>query len=270
MPAALGGDPSTWPKLTKFAAYKAGLVRILIAKAHYLLLPHSVLEYVKNSKIGISGFLFDSGDAAGSTATIPALDTALLIQLPRGTDDSIVKVFTDLGRPGRQGTIQYHTFVATAYHEMTHAWMINSRDEDTAMNEIFEDGLKAFAGATGSAGTQLDPQRAFLEAAASYVDTRVSAWCLAVARQNSALFVKDDAGDPEAFRQRLSDFTAETIVGYNAALDVQTYGTVNNESIASPPIPAALRTKLDAKLLDNRLLVSRFEETGLGSILAGL
>jgi hypothetical protein len=269
MPAAIGGDPSTWPKLTKFAAYKAGLVRILMAKAHYSLLPHSVLEYVKNSQIGISGFVFDSGDASGLTSGIPALDPALLIQLPRGTDDGIVKVFTDLGRPGRPGTTEQHSFVETAYHEMTHAWMIDSRDEDSAMNDLFEDGLKAFAGATGSAGTQLDPERAFLEAAASYVGARVRAWCMALARQNVALFAKDDSGDPEAFRQRLLDYTAQTVIDYNAALDVQTYGFVKGEHIASPPIPAALRRKLDAKLLDNRLLVSRFEETALGSILAG-
>jgi hypothetical protein len=264
MPAAIGGDPSTWPKLTKFAAYKAGLVRILIAKAHYSLLPHSVLEYVKNSQVGISGFVFysTSGQTHGSTTV-----GALLIQLPRGTDDGVVKAFTELGQ--RTGTIEYLRFVATAYHEMTHAWMLDSRDKDSAINDLFEDGLKAFAGASDSAGTQLDPETAFLEAAASYVEARVKAWGTALFRQNAALFMKDDAGDPEAFRTRFEEYTAETVVDYNAAQDVQTYGFVEGRAIVSPPIPAALREKLDTKLLDNRPLVSRFEETKLGNILPG-
>jgi hypothetical protein len=269
MPAALGGDQSTWQKLIKFAAYKAGLVRILIAKANYLLLPHSLLVYVKNSQIGISGFVLDTGDAAGLTHAIPGIDRALLIQLPRGTDESVVKVFTDLGRPDRPGTLGYTPMLGTAYHEMTHAWMIDSRGKDSAMNSLFDDGLKTFAGATGDMGTTLDPERAFLEAAASYVEARVLAWCTALYRLNVARYARDETGgDPEAFRQKLLDYNAETVTNYNAALDVQKYGRVKGEEIASPSLPATLRSKLDAKLLDNRPLVSRFEETQLGGILA--
>jgi hypothetical protein len=270
LPPALGGDPSTWEKLTSFAAYKSGLLNIVLAKAHYLLLPYTSLSYVKqNSHIGISRFIFDSGDASGVTSAIPALDVALLIRVPAGTDEAIVRVFTDLGRRGRPGTLSSQDALATVYHEATHAWMLDSRDEDSEMSSLFDEGVKAFAGATGSSGAKLDPFEAFVEASASYVEKRVLAWGMALYRLNVARFARDEGGDPEAFRRNLLNYINETVGNYNAAYDVQTYGHIGEDDIVSPPLSATLREKLDAKLLDNQPLVGRFEQTQLGEILAG-
>ena len=151
---------------------------------------------------------------------------------------------------------------------MTHAWMLDSRDKDSEMKSLFEEGVKAFAGATGSTGTPLEPFNAFVEASGSYVEQRVLAWCVALARLNATLFERDKGGDPEAFRRNQADFIAGIVAQYNAAHDVQTYGTVGVDKIVRP-IPATLRQRLDAKLLDNRPLVGRFDETQLREILAG-
>jgi hypothetical protein len=262
MPAALGGDASTWPKLVQYAGYKAGLVRIVLAKARYALLPYTSLLYVKNSHIQITGFIFGSSTAEGLTRGVPG---AVLVQLPGGTDEAVVKVFSDLGRRDQVGTRIYQTGLGTVYHEMTHAWIIDSRNEDNEMKSLFDDGVKAFSGATGSTGAKLDPETAFMEAAASYVEKRVLAWSTALDRLN---VVRSMAGasNPEA----LENYIAETVDGYNAAHDVQNYGRVGLDEIVNPPLPATLRTRFDAKLLDNQPLVGRFEETALGEILAGL
>ena len=105
MPAALGGDPSTWPQLIKYAAYKAGLVRIVIAKAHYLLLPYTMVEYVKQTNhIAVSGVFFYS-DAEGATKAPLGPDVAVLIRLSEGTGEAVVRALTELGRPARPATL---------------------------------------------------------------------------------------------------------------------------------------------------------------------
>jgi hypothetical protein len=113
----------------------------------------------------------------------------------------------------------------------------------------------AAIGAWVASGTRFDRHDAFSEAAAAYVEERVSRWC-------TALWSLAEVLQNPVQKWKLTE--PPTIVAkYDAPL--RKHGTVGGEDIATPPmLSAELRAAIDAKILDGRpLTTNRFSDIPL-------
>ena len=105
------------------------------------------------------------------------MNTEVTMHIP-GASDSLVRIGYCLGRACE--TDDPYETLATIYHEMTHAWLCLQEFSDEAIKQLYNDGGHAYAGSRGERETQFDKDIAFSEAAAAYVEDRVSRWCTAL------------------------------------------------------------------------------------------
>ena len=260
LPNALGGDPKRSDELrdliqgSALAVNKNAFFELLWSKAHFLMLPKPIVTFMKySSRVFVSEV---PPERAGATANCKRstdqegkVSTEVTMHIP-GASDSLARVGYCLGRACE--TDDPYETLATIYHEMTHAWLCLQEFSDDAIKQLYKDGGRAYAGSKGERETQFDKDIAFSEAAAAYVEDRVSRWCtalwgLAGARQ-----------DPKEVRKwKLPKIEKE----YDATrLD---YGVVEKEKITSPRLSPELRAAIDEKILEGRPLTKPFADTPL-------
>ena len=130
LPKALGGDPKLWPALTAAASSKtASLFRLLKAKAHYLMLPKSIIAALDDAWfVYVTEDALDDERDTGETNAyyvppnrveirIPGV-SKLLAQAGYVFGRNVADVPADISVDVRN---EYYAIFGTIYHEMTHA-----------------------------------------------------------------------------------------------------------------------------------------------------
>lgn len=261
LPDPLGGDPSQWGTLTASVARgKAPLMSLLLAKAHFLMLPEPIVR-----------FMIDSDRVLTSEAVSPSAvaDTlqhsfpwrAAEMRLPMASEN-LARVGYDLGRQPAAIVVPYD-IVSTLYHEMTHAWLWLDEFANTEIQNLNAAGVAHYTSAVGARGTSLDAQIAFTEAAAYYVEDRVTRWCRALERLNR--LVRNPPASPAVLRSEV-----ELVVDTYDTFGSMVYGVVMDERITTPELSTALRNAIDRHVLDGAPLTRPFAETPLERVRTAL
>jgi hypothetical protein len=256
LPDALGGDQKQWGLLAAPAKGKEGFFALLEAKAHFLTLPVSIVEFMKESdRVSISEEMPETPGAVAETEE--GDDHRAQMRIP-GASDFLAMAGYDIGRATR--IFVNYGKLATIYHEMTHAWLWVQPDAE--IEKLSADGKREYENATGVQGNSLDPWSAFTEAAAAYVADRIFRWCRALCDLD--VLIRDKPTDPEEVQEKLA-----WIVGdYNKV--VRTYGVVpSGEKILRPELSDELRAVIDRTVLDlGPLTKQTFDDTPLAGLRA--
>jgi hypothetical protein len=264
LPDPLGGDRKNWT-LLRTAAFvsKASFFELLLSKAHFLMLPKTMVAALRdNSNVRLSeDFPVDYPRAAADTVTEKSPRSASM-QIPDASE-TITKAGADLGRDNVSPLYRYGA-LATIFHEMTHAWLWMHDDYDAEFQKLWADGVGAYGSASGVNGGDFssNPELAFSEAASDYVRDRTLRWCTALSRLDVLLRNKPDDGDTLQFE----------VDGIVEAYDKeqQVYGVVDFEPISSPDLSPALRDAINAKVIDGLPLTMRFDDTPLAGLRSSL
>jgi hypothetical protein len=262
LPDALGGDSKQWRLLTAPVKGKPGFFALLLAKAHFLMLPKRIAEFIKESERvliseaapapgGLAETLEESSSSEGRWAEM---------RIP-GASDGLVWAGHDLGREALDHPRVY-SIVGRIYHEMTHSLLWLQQYADADIQKLFADGLLAYQSAVGARGTTLPAHRAFTEAAGYYVEDMIYRWCSAISRLNSLLLKP-----PEDLDRRRADLRF-TVEEYDKFVSV--YGVVGGEKIDSPALSAELRDAINQRILDGLQLTKPFDDTALAGLRASL
>jgi hypothetical protein len=265
LPPALGGDPKQWPSLTVSAAKsQAALLDLLWAKAHFLMLPKPIVKFMRNAppiRLSISEAVVAGAAADTSLDEFPLRSATMHVP---GASDYLARVGYELGRAPMEVSVQYDV-LGRIYHEMTHAWLWLQEYAGDEIQKLFADGKAAYASASDGTIT-LNPELAFSEAAAYYVEDRIIRWCAALTDLDRLR--RTPVADPDARASRLQAIVA----AYDKPRSL--YGVVYMDgephTIASPAISPALREAIDRTVLDGRPLVKPFAETPLAGLHAAL
>jgi hypothetical protein len=257
LPDAIGGDPKQWIKLQAAAAKsKDSFFELLRAKAHFLMLPQTIVTKVKESwRIQLEEYTTGSG-LAGTTVLNPDVQT-VVIDIPAASL-ALARSGSSLGRSNERNLAIF----ATLYHEMTHALIDLREFYDEEFQNLCADGFAAYDLATGVDGAKLYPTTAFSEAAAYYVSDKVDRWCEALFQLD---VVSRNTSQAPVFRHDELDAIAFT---YNKRAGP--YGIVLNNPIQSPDLSDALRAAIDKQILDSGPLTMPFDDTLLGSLRTAL
>jgi hypothetical protein len=164
--------------------------------------------------------------------------------------------------------------VHTFYHEATHAWFdLNSDRRDVAALQAasidhYEDS--PLEQGNRIVGTADDPERIFLEAAATYVEHRVTRWLRTV--ETLEFLAHDPDVKPELIAGLLEELKSEydaqmaqRVFGYEMEGGVLGFGA--EQSYTTRPLLASLRAFLNRELLEGRI-ADRFDEDKLLQALA--
>jgi hypothetical protein len=261
LPLPLGGDKTVWPELAAFAAkYKGSFFELVQQKAHYLMLPKSIITTLNDSgKVLVSEIIPNVPKAQGQT--IQRDDGKQEIRIP-GASAGLAQAGYALGRlvgPPEP----YYEILATIYHEMTHAWINLAalrQIDDAELRNLIVDGVNAYAGAVDLADNPINAALAFSEATAAYVDDKIGRWCSALSELDILLRLKMPAGD-------LRDARLQQIVDdYGGGGPV--YGVIGPTGmfIKSPELSAELRDVINTKILDGLSLTKPFDATPLAGL----
>lgn len=255
LPDALGGDQKQWPALQDTAAKsKDPFFELLRAKAHFLMLPETIVTTLKEtSRVR---FLEDSvgEERAGTTDCDEKTHTAS-IHIPAASQ-ALARAASSLGRDNAQNLGIFKAI----YHEMTHAWLCLHEfySNDNELQKLYADGVAAYSRATLDTGRVLPAELAFTEAAAYYVGDKIARWCEALSKLDA--LSRNPPQDLAAL-----DFELESIaLGFGKF--VPTYGQTLMGSIQSPDLSPALRDAIDKKVLDGLPLTKPFAETPLAGL----
>jgi hypothetical protein len=267
LPNALGGDPKRSDALRRtlvlgpyLVVNKDAFFELLWSKAHFLMLPKPIVTFLRDSsRVSVTEALPERATAEDKwyTTCTPSTDPSgkmAILQVP-GVSDALSKVGCCLGRECE--TEDPYDALATLYHEMTHAWLCLQEFSDADIQNLYNDGSHAYEGSSGANGTTFDSHVAFSEAAAAYVEERISRWCKALWDVSWVLQL------PNVRQWKVS----EIVTDYNA--DLWKHGKVAGERITSPPeLPQELRDAIDRKILDGLSLTNPlFNDTLLARVL---
>jgi hypothetical protein len=259
LPLSLGGDSQTRSDLQgRITNSKAAFFTLLEEKAHFLMLPKTIASTMRDS----SNVTIDEKTGGGKATTTRNEDPrSAFMHVPSGFF-GLANLGCNLGRVGTAIDIG-SDILDSIYHEMTHAWLWLQEFYDADFQKLYTDGLAAYDGATGVAGTQFGADVAFSEAAAYYVGDRVHRWYDVL--YGLDLLIKAKLVDPHEIDSRLKNIVA----AYN--VEVQIYGAVavgdhTEEKIKSPPLSAELRSAINKKMLDDCPCTKPLDPTLLASI----
>lgn len=256
------------PGVDKGPVKKAAFFTNLAKMAHFFMLPKPIVKFVnKSGMVSISEQLpelpkEDPPRPPGEETPPRAQGEAVLhkegpkiigvtLHIP-GATDALAEVGQGLG--GAFNPKDYKVLDLT-YHEMTHAWLwLQEFTDDGDIKKLYTDGVAAYADAKDGNDRRLDAEKAFLEAAAYYVQDRVFRWCEAIAGLEELL---SDRPPVDVLQRRM----AEIVEAYDAPLDKKDYGTVGGVAIKSPTLSdeelRPLRDAIDKKILDGRPLTKK-------------
>lgn len=257
LPGALGGDQKQWPALQAVAAAsKDSFFELLRAKAHYLVLPKSIIAAMISGPVDISED--DPGKGNKGLTYPPDLLTGRVeIRIP-GAMTAVVGAGYGLGRnvPFSADLDGYYKTLGFTYHEMTHAWL-DLHESDDEMQKLWTDGNAAYQNATSELGDQVDSDYAFSESAASYVHDRIDRWCNALQRLDGLLL-------------RIKPATADELESIEFDFNRPVAPVVmlkNGEELSSPTLSDALRDALYKKVLEGLPLTQPFfKDTPLAAL----
>jgi hypothetical protein len=258
LPNSLGGDPTQWAPLAAAAKTKESLFTLLRAKAHFLMLPKTIVLTMKDD----SRVEFDEAAGTGKAGTSENTGPrGAWMHIP-GASDGVASVGYDLGRVSTAVPASYD-ILDSLYHEMTHALLWLQEFYDAEVQKLYADGVAAYAGARGVDGTAFEARKAFTEAASYYVGDRISRWCIAL-RGLDVLW-----RSPPMYRSELREKLQRIIDTYDT-FGTYAYGRVpvdsTEEQIASPELSKPLRDAIDKKILDERPLTKDFADTPLAGL----
>lgn len=272
LPAALRAEQKPWPSLVAPGKLNLGFFVLLAAKAHFLMLPKRIVEFMlHSSKVRISEA--DPGPGAvGETIPWTDPDRNLLwveMRIP-GASGGLVWAGHNLGRQVPARITGDYLLVARIYHEMTHALLDLRDDAGADIQKLCDYGAGAYNRAVGVRGTRFDGEAAFTEAAAYYVDDKINRWCEALASLSYLLF--QSQADPAWHEGIVSDWlrgeVANVVKDYDAY--VPAYGTVfvdgAPEDINEPWLLDDLRKEINEKVIDGCPLTKPFDQTRLAGV----
>jgi hypothetical protein len=271
LPAALTlrVDQKPWPSLVAPGKLNVGFFVLLAAKAHFLMLPKRIVEFMMHSsRVRISEITAGPG-AVGKTIPWSDPDGNLLwveMRIPMASD-GLVFAGRNLGRQVPGHVPGEYEVLVSIYHEMTHALLDLKEDAGADIQKLHDNGSSAFDHAVGVGGTLFSGDDAFTEAAAYYVDDKINRWCEALSLLSYHLFRSQ--ADPAWRSGEVSDSlrkdVADIVTNYDAY--VPAYGTVSlngaAEDIKEPWLLDDLRKEINEKVLDGRPLTKSFDDTPL-------
>jgi hypothetical protein len=273
LPANLGGDSKWWPALkASIGVSNAAFFELLHAKAHFLMLPKTIVTALKeNEKARLTEDV--PPDDVGADTVFTSSPRSAWMRIPTASD-TVVKAANGLDRNNVLNLGRYD-ILARIYHEMTHAWLWLHADYDNEFQTLWSDGVVAYLHAKGVDGTDLGNQAdmAFSEAAAYYVRGRIYRWCAAIDDLAALTANKSSQSKEEMKSQvqeiitRYDEYTAPT-----PQVAINRGGVTVLVAIESPDLSPALRDAIDKKVLDGLPLTQPFDQTplaGLSNALAG-
>jgi hypothetical protein len=252
LPEPLGGDPAQRPALALRAGNRLGFLEILRAKAHHLLLPERLVDDIRDSGIRL---VFSDMFQGGEATTRYLLDTVVAVQLRPGTSAFLAGLGGNLGRRVVAPDL---AALDTIYHELCHAWMIEVVADDPYWRDLRARGIEHYADARVASGVTVDAYHAYLEAAGSYVGSRVAEWYEALHTLSNAALLRGTIPD-----DALTDLVESARATYERRRARAVYGMVSESAIVSPGLPEDLRRGLDAYVLSSLPLTRPFDLTPL-------
>jgi hypothetical protein len=253
LPDALGGDPNQWIKLQAAASKsKASFFELLRAKAHFLMLPETIVTKLGGSwRVQVrENTLGDQ--AAGLTVLNTDVDT-VVINIPTASL-ALARAASNLGRSNGPN----FDILVSLYHEMTHALIDLRAYYDDDFQKLCADGFDAYQNASGPDGQIFYPTAAFSEAASYYVDDKVGRWCDALYKLD--VLSRNTTQDPVIRRDELDSIA----ISYNAVKGP--YGKILGTPVQTPDLSPTLRDAIDKQILDSGPLTKAFDDTLLGSL----
>jgi hypothetical protein len=269
---------------------KDAFFNLLEAKAYFLRLPKPVVKVAKNSSlVSISEELpglpkedpprpAPAGAPAGEVAISDIKADAVRHKTGGNIDgvtmhvpaacESLFQVGRGLGRPAT-GPIprcdpKEFAVLELLYHEMTHTWLYLQEFSDQGIKNLFKDGLAAYKKPKDSDGHEIPKpdgldidEAAFHEAAADYVQVRVSRWYTAVCGLAKLLRATPRLDEAKVSLQKI-------VEAYD--LTRLQYGTIKGKKIVEPELPDDLRVAINEKILDGRPLTKPFNATPLADL----
>lgn len=270
------------PGVKKGPVNKDAFLNLLEAKAYFLRLPKPIVMFVKESSlVSISEELPKStpaGEGAPNRTTAAATGaieidveradavlhkkggeiTGVTMHVPAACE-SLASAGRGLGRPatGRiPGCDREYAVLDLLYHEMTHAWLYLQEFSDQGIKNLYQAGCAAYENPKDRAGNTFRAtqdgleikETAFQEAAAEYVQVRVSRWTTALCGLAELLRATPKPDKAQESLQKIVD-------AYE--LPRSAYGTISGKPIKEPELSDHLRAEIDLRILDWRPLTER-------------
>lgn len=239
---SLGAPPA---KVVIDLADRHGFLTIFRAKAAYFGLPIELVTTVRD-EIRPLWLYWDRfmGDATARTRPYGPL---LNVQLAETAPRDLWRAYAVGNRSGAPPPI-----INDVYHELSHVWMYYFESRDPYWEQVADRSIAYYR--QNSPG--VNAWVAYMEAAGSYVDQRVSAWneCLLSLNAHWAS-LQDGAPDVKATK----DFAAESRDTYNTRLKARIYGTAEGVAL-TVEIPKELRQAVDVHLLESSSLTKEFSK----------
>jgi hypothetical protein len=265
LPDGLGGDDKEWLGLAAAAAAsRDSFFELLRMKAHFLLLPTTIITTLKDSGRVYLSEMLPAGAPAGALGATSSDSSAGTVQMVvPGASNGLAQAGYALRRNVTGLPENNFEILASIYHEMAHALfslVVMGKLDDSDLRQLINDGTVTYKDtvALDDDNTPLNAYAAFKEAVGSYVDDKIKRWLVALSDLDILLRLKLPDGD---LRQgRLQDIVND----YQK--DVQVYGVVNNKIIMSPALSSELRAVIDEKILDGLTLTSVFDHTPLANL----
>jgi hypothetical protein len=260
LPGALGGDMRQWPELqAKVNLSTHSFFQLLHAKAHYLMLPKSIIAAMNTGPVDFSEDNPGKGNQ-GVTIWDPTFNRVEM-SIP-GARTAVVRAGYGLGRnvPFSEDLGGYYQKLGLIYHEMTHAWL-DLHERDNEMQKLWADGRAAYEGAVGVADQHFEADYAFSEAAASYVEDRIGRWCKALQRLDG-LLLRIRPATPDELDSIEFDFNSPVTPVVMLQNDQG-----NEEELSTPTLSDTLHEALNKKVLEGLPLTQTFfKDTPLAAL----
>jgi len=249
LPPELGTREAPSAEAGRTIATSFGLFSFVRAKARFVGLPTAMVDTIRDE---IRPPVIFSNILLRGVASVRYIrGTVLTVQLAPTVPLELWHAFTSLGSKGPLTDTQT---LGTVYHELTHGWMVYFIARDPFWQQLQDKAIKDYRQRLTAAGSDLDPRDAFLEASASYVNSRVQAWSSTLQTLNHLWATPED--DPGTLA-RIKDLAVKTRDEYDAALAQSIYGFVNGVPVPVA-IPQEVRKALDVHLLESLPLVKAF------------
>ena len=262
LPDALGGDPAQQADLTAGASSPVGFLDLLRGKAHYLMLPASVVADLRDADVAVQFSDIQQASPADSQDT-----PADLVTVQLGT--AVPAYLAALGAAlGRQPVPPDSVPLGAIYQQAALAWLGAVAPVRPDWPGILSAGTDAYSDTQVTGGATADPQQACLAAAGAYVAARTAAWYDALHALSNAITAQDTID-----HDQLTSLLESARSHYEAVAGQQVFGAVDGSTIESPDLPDDLRQALDTHMLEGLPLTRSFDETPLrplsDAILAG-
>jgi hypothetical protein len=262
LPDALGGDPGQQADLADGASSPLGFLNLLRGKAHYLMLPATVVADLRDAGVPVQ---FSNVEAASSGDAVDTSTDLVEVRLASAAPTYLAGLGAALGRQSVQADTAP---LRDIYQQLARAWLTGVAPSRPDWPGILSASTDSYQDTQVTSGASADPQEACMQAAEAYVAARAAAWFDALQALSNAI-----QAQAATDHKQLASMMESARNHYDAVAVQQAFGAIDGSPIESPALPDDLRQALDTDVLGDLPLIKTFDETPLrplyDAILAG-